>query len=490
MKKIIGYSVLGIIIFSIFSPLVFAETQNILFYGRSLGGIEDSLMKNYNITKTQQIPHNLSDYNVVALITPERSISPQEVSRLIAYVDAGGALVIIGEDFTEAASMSQLNRLLSSLNITINVDRLHDDVNYVDFNTRVLIQGDRNYLPTTGVSKIVYPSGATLRGTFDSILRSNATSYSKNQDGFEVYSRGQRPPISGYIRHGKGVVVVLGDRSLFENTFVVQEDNALFALNLFDFAAGNNYLIFERVQYKQYYDEDVRDFLPKFEQMKLEGFSDIKPTQTNSINAWINQAKSSYSFGLYRDAYTTISRAIVLFESEMQSLDDAFYKKLDLAKEYEIEARRIGVSVADQAVFNEGVYYLNQAEKETNLLKRTELIDYSLEILEKFGKRDIQKARVEIDTANSKLKDARRTLFYENDVTRAEELLAEAKILYNEGDYSEATLKATESQRYSERAIRKFNIFRVIIGLGLLLVVLLFMILTKRILSWKAEKEK
>ncbi len=490
MKKLIGYSVLGILIFSIFSPLVFAENQDILFYGKSLGAIEDSIMVNYNITKTQQIPQNLSPYSVVALITPERTISTSEVSRLLDYAYDGGALVVIGEDFTEAASISQLNRLLSSLNITINIDRLYDDVNNVDFNTRVLIRGDRNYLPTRGVSKFVYPSGATLRGTFDSILRSNTTSYSKNYDEFELYSRGHRPPVSGYVRHGDGIVIIVGDRSLFEDTFVVQEDNALFALNLFDFAAGNNYLIFERVQYKQYYDEDVEEFLPKFELMKNEGFSELKPTQTNRINSWISQAENSYSFGLYRDAYNTILRAITLFESEMKSLDDEFYEKLDLAKQYELEARRIGISVADQAVFDEGVYYLNQAEKETNLVKRTELIDNALDILEKFGKRDIQKARTEIDTANSKLRDARRTLFYDYDVKRAEEFLIEAKVHYNEGEYPEATFKAEESQRYSERAIRKYNIFRVIIGLGLLLVVLLFMILTKRILSWRTEKEK
>jgi len=49
---------------------------------------------------------------------------------------------------------------------------------------------------------------------------------------------------------------------------------------------------------------------------------------------------------------------------------------------------------------------------------------------------------------------------------------------------------ATESQKYSERAIEKYNIFKIILGLGLLLGALLLMIITKRILSWKAEKKK
>jgi len=49
---------------------------------------------------------------------------------------------------------------------------------------------------------------------------------------------------------------------------------------------------------------------------------------------------------------------------------------------------------------------------------------------------------------------------------------------------------ATESQKYSERAIEKYNIFKIILGLGLLLGVLLLMMITKRILSWKVEKKK
>ena len=91
---------------------------------------------------------------------------------------------------------------------------------------------------------------------------------------------------------------------------------------------------------------------------------------------------------------------------------------------------------------------------------------------------------------DSKLKEAKKTLFYENEVQKADELLTEAKGFFNRGQYLDAFSMATESQKYSEKAIEKYNIFKIILSLGLLLGALLLMIITKRILSWKAQKKK
>ena len=490
MKKILGFSVFAILLFSMFSPLVFADNENILFYGQSLGKIEDSIKSNYNITKSQVIPQNISQYKVITIITPDKGISPEEIPRLLDFVNLGGSLLIIAEDFTEASSITQINRLLSSLNIEVNVDRVYDDTNFASYNTNVLIQGDDNYPPSKGVSKILYISGSSLKGKFDGELKSNTSSYSKNYDEFQTYGKGQRPPVSAFVKYGKGMVIIVGDKSIFEDTYVVREDNALFAMNLFDFAVGDSNAIDQRIQYKENFDQEANSFLAYFDSMKKNGFSEIKPTETNSITSLIQQAKSNYSFGLYREAYTTISQAIILLDSQMDFIDTEFNEKLQKAKNLESDARSKGIAVTDEAVFNEGVYYLTQAEKEINLTKRIELIDKSIEILEKFGQGDMQRAKIEIDTADSKLKEAKNTLFYENDVQKADELLTEAKRLFNRGKYSDAFSMATESQKYSERAIEKYNIFKIILGLGLLLGALLLMVITKRIISWKAEKKK
>ena len=490
MKKILGFSVFAIMLLSIFSPLVFADNENILFYGQSLGKIEDSIKINYNITKSQVIPQNISQYKVITIITPDKGIPPEEIPRLLDFVNSGGTLLVIAEDFSEASSITQINRLLVSLDIELNVDRVYDDTNFASYNTNVLIQGDDNYLPSKGVSRIIYVSGSTLKGEFDGELKSNTTSYSKNYDEFQTYGKGQRPPVSAFVKYGEGMVIIVGDKSLFEDTYVVQEDNALFAMNLFDFAIGDVNAIDQRVQYKENYDQETNSFLAYFDSMKKNGFSEIKPTETNRITSLIQQAQGYYSFGRYREAYTTISQATTLLESQMDFIEAEFDGKLQKAKNLESEARSKGIAVADEAVFNEGVYYLTQAEKETNLNKRIELIDKSIEILEEFGQGDMQRVKIEIDTADSKLKEAKNTLFYENDVQKADELLTEAKKLFNRGEYSDAFSMATESQKYSERAIEKYNIFKIILGLGLLLGALLLMIITKRILSWKAEKKK
>ena len=490
MKKILGISIFVIILLSIFSPLIFAENENILFYGKSLGKIEDSIKSNYNITKTQIIPQDISQYKVITIINPERGISPDEISRLLDFVNSGVTLLIISEDFTEASSITQINRLLSSLGIEVNVDRVYDDTNFATYNTNVLIKGDNNYPPSKGVSKILYVSGSSLKGKFNDELKSNTTSYSKNYDEFQTYGKGQRPPVSGFVKYGEGMVILVGDKSLFEDNYVVQEDNALFVMNLFDFAIGNSNLIDQRIQYKENYDQEANSFLQYFDSLKKNSFSEIKPTETNRITSLIQQAQSNYVFGLYREAYTTISQAITLLESQMDSIDSDFNEKIQKAKNLEIEARNKGIAVTDEAAFNEGIYYLTQAEKETDLKKRIELVDKSIEILERFGQGDMQRAKIEIDTADSKVKEAKKTLFYENDVQKADELLTEAKKLFNRGKYSDSISKAIDSQKYSERAIGKYNIFKIILGLGLLLGALLLMIITKRILSWKAQKKK
>lgn len=73
-------------------------------------------------------------------------------------------MVIVAEDFTEAASISHINRLLSSFKVEINIDRVYDDTSFSSFNTRVLIKGDDNYPPSKGVSNILYVSGSSLKG--------------------------------------------------------------------------------------------------------------------------------------------------------------------------------------------------------------------------------------------------------------------------------------------------------------------------------------
>ena len=112
-------------------------------------------------------------------------------------------------------------------------------------------------------------------------------------------------------------------------------------------------------------------------------------------------------------------------------MNKGFNDKLEKGKNLEDQARIKGIPVPDEAIFNEGVYYLTQAEKESNLIKRVELIDKAIDILEKFGQGDMQRVKIEIDTADSKLKEAKKTLFYENDVRKADELLTEARKLYN-----------------------------------------------------------
>ncbi|NYT03962.1 MAG: hypothetical protein GKC00_04550 [Candidatus Methanofastidiosa archaeon] len=490
MKKILVIPIFGIIFLSLFSPAVLGEKQNILFYGENLGKIEDSIKVNYNIIKMQEIPENLSSYKVITIISPDKGIPSEQIPKLLDFVNSGGALLIIAEDFTDASSISQINRLLSSLNIEFNVDRLYDDTSNLNYNTNVLILGNDNYPPSKGVSNILYVKGSTLKGKYDDELKSNITSYSKNYDEFETYKKGERPPVSGYIKYGMGTVLLIGDKSIFEDEYVVQEDNALFVLNLFDFAAGNSNLIDQRLKYREDYEDEINSFFPYFDSMKKNGFSEIKPNETDTINFFIQQAQNQYSFGLYREAYVSISQAVTIFESQMNSITNEFSEKLQKAKNLESEAKTKGIAVSDQAVFDEGIYYLTQAEKENNLNKRIELIDKAIEILENFGQGDMQRAKIEIDTAESKLKDAKNTLFYENDVQRAEELLTDAKNLYNSGKYSDAISIATESQRYSERAIEKYDIFKIILGLGLLLGALLLMIITKRILSWKAQRKK
>lgn len=490
MKKILASTFFGLIIFSLLLPIVLAENENILFYGKDLGKIENSININYSITKVKTLPLNISQFKVITIISPEKSIPPEDITRLLDFVNSGGTLFLIAEDFTEASTTTQLNRLLSSINLEFNVDRLYDDSSFYLASNNILIKADDNFFPSKGVSKILYVNGCTLKGSFEGYQNTNITSFSKNYDGFETYKKGERPIVSGFKRYGKGLVLLVGDRSLFEDTYVVQQDNALFVLNLFDFAAGNYDLISQRVDFKQRYDKESLLFFNSFLASEKQGFSGLKPNEDKQINSLIEQAKNNYSFGLYEEAYNNISKASLIFDTQINLINNEFNIKLQQAKNLELQAIDKGVAVSDEAVFNEGIFYLRQAEKETNFEKRITLIDSAIQILENFGQGDKQRANIEIDTAETKLMESKQTLFYEDDVLKSEEYLNQAKELYNKGNYSEAISKATESQKYAERAIEKYNIFKIILGLGLLLGALLLMIITKRIFSWKKQKEK
>lgn len=490
MKRILASIFFGLILFSLFSPLVLSSKDNILFYGKDLGKIENSINVNYSINKVQTLPLNISQYKVITIISPEKGFLPEDITRLLDYVNSGGTLFLIAEDFTEGSTTSQYNRLLYPLNLEFNVDRLYDDSSFYLSSNNVLIKADDNFFPSKGVSKILYVNGCTLKGSFDGYQNSNITSFSKNYDGFETYKKGQRPVVSAFKRYGKGIILLVGDRSFLEDTYVTQQDNALFALNLFDFAAGNYDLISQRVDFKQRYDKESLLFYNSFLGLEKQGFSTLKPNENAQINSLIAQAKNNYSLGLYQEAYDNMSKANLIFNTQINLINNEFNLKLQKAKNLEIQAINKGVPVADEAVFNEGVFYLRQAEKETNLEKRISMIDSALQILENFGQGDKQRAKIEIDTAESKLKEAKQTLFYENDVLNSEEYLNQAKEFYNKGNYSEAISRATESEKYANRAIEKFTIFKIIIGLGLLLGALLLMIITKRIFAWKKQKEK
>lgn len=68
------------------------------------------------------------------------------------------------------------------------------------------------------------------------------------------------------------MIILVGDKSLFEDAYVVHEYNALFAMNLFDFSMGRYNLIENRLRYKENYDEEIKSFLPYFDSMRVMGF--------------------------------------------------------------------------------------------------------------------------------------------------------------------------------------------------------------------------
>ncbi|ASJ14085.1 hypothetical protein A3L10_02655 [Thermococcus radiotolerans] len=166
----------------------------------------------------------LKDYDVLIITNPSQDITDEEAQAIQQFVENGGGLFILGENYYNHVYYKSLNRVVAKYEIEFNNDELMDD----DVNT------GRAWFPLVGIYNLDHPamkfltadhqmyySGDTLKvsGGVAWLIRGYKTSYSEDKDGNVIYEKGSKPIIAAAVEVGQGRIVAYGSSKAISDAY-------------------------------------------------------------------------------------------------------------------------------------------------------------------------------------------------------------------------------------------------------------------------------
>ena len=166
----------------------------------------------------------LKDYDVLIITNPSQDITDEEAQAIQQFVENGGGLFILGENYYNHVYYKSLNRVVAKYGIEFNNDELMDD----DVNT------GRAWFPLVGIYNLDHPamkfltadhqmyySGDTLSvsGGVAWLIRGYETSYSEDKDGNVIYEKGSKPIIAAAVEVGQGRIVAYGSSKAISDAY-------------------------------------------------------------------------------------------------------------------------------------------------------------------------------------------------------------------------------------------------------------------------------
>jgi len=166
----------------------------------------------YTVTTTTNISgETLSQYDVVVICVAsawDEAYTTGEVSQIQSYVQNGGGLLIMGDNFS--CPNDNINPVSQTFGITCGVSTLSpDDLYFTDLASHPIF---------AGVSELYYRAGGELVVT---------------SPGEEVAWTGGGEVTVAVAEQGSGRIVVTGDVGFCDNTYIGNSDNQKFAENIF-----------------------------------------------------------------------------------------------------------------------------------------------------------------------------------------------------------------------------------------------------------------
>lgn len=205
-------------------------------------GLLDENNVSYEFTENGQALDGLElkDYKLLILWDPDESYQPEELEAVHEYVKGGGTLLYAGNSYsnTSADVFDNINEMLSAYGITLVREMMIDTTDYVGCHcgtTPVLsdfIAEEYLYnvsaLAASHTMRFEYedPAYAIAWGDDDAFIDS---------DGDEMHDDNEmigHIPVIVKSHYGKGTVIAFGTEKMFENAYILREENEIFAVNI------------------------------------------------------------------------------------------------------------------------------------------------------------------------------------------------------------------------------------------------------------------
>ncbi|KYK29346.1 MAG: hypothetical protein AYK19_19890 [Theionarchaea archaeon DG-70-1] len=430
----------------------------------------------YTVAEMEDLPDDLSMYDIIVIATPETLYEESEIEAVKAFVESGGGLMLLAEDNNKDGTTLVLNQLSQEFLITFNQDRIYDDHNYVDHTSWIRITKFPPHPVFQGITTIVYTTGCSLESDGISVQTSQHA-YAEKYDGLIIHEKGDFPACMTFVEMGKGRIFACGDKELFD-TYISLGDNTLFALNVFDWLAGNQDRIFKRLTDKSEADQAITDGELLLTSANEKGLKEILPELTERAETLLEEAKTLYDSYRYADSLQKVDEAVQVItsgeEDAQKMVDSAVKAAEECLSKIEVGARKYLPSQLDAAH-----YYVEEIEKQTTYLEKIEKAHSALELCSEIRTGLEGAAEKEISIASEKM-ESYKGLFGRKSNHLARIHLEYAEDSYNKGEFGDAIGYAQQSQIYSDKAEKEQKKdYILVVGVILIGVVLVYLYVRK-----------
>jgi hypothetical protein len=420
-----------------------------------------TILHDATIAVVTDIPDDLSAYDVIVISTPPTMYGVEKIQQLKSFVESGGGIMLLAEENNLDGTTLVLNQIAQEFSIMFNSDRIYDDQDYyqhtswislTDFPSHPVFQEITTLVYASGCSfEVVEPAGSgdTQEGavTVEGIVTASPHAYSEKYDGLIIHERGSSPACMGFFTVGEGRMVVCGDLGLFHDQLGLA-DNTLFALNVFDWLAGNSENIAERFRYKSLASTSISGAQSLLQSALSHGLEEIDPTTVQQVRALIEEADRLFSSYRYVDSNGKAEEALHLIqqgETDAQAAVDA----ASTAAQTCISQIERGAQEYLPSQLEAANYYFNEITEQETYTGKIEKAQEVLQLCEEIRIGLQGAAEREIDQATTTL-GTYRGLFGRRDHHSARVYLEYAQESFQKGDYGDAIVFAQQSQIYSD----------------------------------------
>jgi hypothetical protein len=433
-----------------------------------------TILHDSTITVATDLPDDLSPYEVVVISTPSTLFEEETIQQLLSFIESGGGIMLLAEENNHEGTTLVLNQIAQEFSIMFHSDRIYDDQHFYQHTSWISLKEFPSHPVFQGITTLVYPAGCSFQQSIDTgisedsgtsedsgasevieptsnvqgLVSASLHAYSEKYDGLVIHERGSRPACMGFFTVGEGRLFVCGDRDMF-HTQLTLADNTLFALNVFDWLAGNTEAIANRFQYKSAAQTSISDAESLLQSALSHGLEEMAPTTIEQASALIEEADRLFSAYRFADSNGKAEEALRLLEQgerdAQATVDDAITSARKCVSQIEEGARDYLPSQLEAAQ-----YYLEEIEEQSTYAQKIDKATQVLELCEEIRIGLQGAAEREIKEATNNL-GTYKGVFGRRDHHSARIYLEYAEESYKKGDYGDAIVFAQQSQIYSDQ---------------------------------------